>query len=133
MADHAENLITLINADGNFTGVHVGEVIPESEQAPWIWLRLSGERFRDCTQIPQPIESTFFDIEIVSGDIDQARSLTAKLKTKLAAVALWSADFESLVQAIDVTDHDDDYVVQTISADDDGRLHLGALAVEFHH
>jgi hypothetical protein len=153
MPDLAEQLIAKIKdglstttatlANPNPADIHVGEDIPQhrddsDELEAYIWLQFSGQEIdSESYAFPAKIETTFFDIEVVSFDIVRCRELTGFVKTILRSGGIWPANLAGgdannpPVQFVDVDDHDDDYIVRNV--DDDKRNQIGALAASLHH
>lgn len=112
-------------------GVKVCEdIVPEGTSPPFIWFQQSGEVPSDCLNSSY-IESTTYDVECVSDDIEEARTLTQYVKDAIRSVSLESIEFEQTVHTAEISTHDDSYVPKSI--DEDAGEHVGALIIELHH
>lgn len=131
MADLAEALITHIKTHASFTSRHVGEVVPQETTVPFVWIGRSGDTTEETLKLGVLPDTVFFDLEIVSDDIDQQRDLTGDLKKHLRTTALHAVSFTNenaatqYVHAMDVDDHDDNYTLKSIDGDD--RYFVGTL------
>lgn len=131
MSDITEALIDYLETNTNLTGVHVGEVVPQGEEFPFVWLARSGEVLSEELCHPPSIESVLVDIEVVSDDIDESRTLANEVKNHLRVCALHSLNYTNeagetqTIHGFAVEDHDDSYLPRNLS--DDARIHIGAL------
>jgi hypothetical protein len=100
---------------------------------PWIWLRrsgttqettLSGQLFGNFT--------SFYDLEMVSTDIDQLETDCDNLKTALQSITPSSTVGTTYVQALFVEDHSDDYIPKSVLNTDAGFF-LCALQLQIFH
>ncbi len=127
MADLNENLVTYIDT---LTTFHVGEVVPQDVSTGYVFLQQSGETERDCLEEVATIETVFFNIEIAATDIDSVRTEAATIKSAFRELGKFPSGFESLVELFIITDHDDEYLYQSIDADT--RLEVAALSLSVH-
>lgn len=129
MADLNENLVTYI---GTLTDLHVGEVVPQEvvDTTGYVWLEQAGEEERDCLDGTITVDSKFFDIEVVSANIETVRDETATIKAAFRALSKYPSGFESAVEYFSIADHDDDYVRKSV--DDDTSLFVAALSLTAH-
>jgi hypothetical protein len=131
VADLLEAIIEHITDNAPFDEIHVGEVIPQEIEVPYVWLMRSGDVFDDELCHPPSVIAVTLDVEVVSDDIDEARELTRDLKTLLRNTELHEVQFTNddgeaqTVHAFHVEDHDDTYLPRNI--DQDERLHLGTF------
>lgn len=116
----------------NIASVHIGETVPQSVSTDYIWIQRQGDVLGDQLNWPPVIEAVTFNVECVSLDIDDSRSLTENAKELLRNCPLHSLAFSvngtatnRKIQSFDVEDHSDDYISHSIQEDKD--LHMGAF------
>lgn len=133
MADITEALITRLKAYASLAAVHVGEVIPQEQEYPYVWLMRSGESTEDSLKLITVPDTIQVDVEIVSDDIAETRTLAAGVKNHLKSTTYGSISFTyddgttKKIRAIDVDDHDDNYLYKGVDSDE--QLHVAALNV----
>lgn len=131
--DITELLVSYLQTMSQSDDVHFGEMIPQGVGYPFVWLMRSGEEYAEDLCHPPTIEMIRVDVEVVSDDINEARYWTSRVKRHLHSAGLntlkfWNdSDLQQYIHAIDVDDHDDDYLVRSVGSED--PLHVGALDV----
>ena len=127
MADIQEELIA--DWQAQFPGFHVGEQVPDTAAADYIWLQQTGEtESEDLCENPR-VNQTFFDVEISSPVLDTVRNATPQLKTRIRTYGKYPAAFTG-VEAMAVTDHDDNYTFKSLP--EDQRQETSALSLTIH-
>lgn len=133
MSDITEAVTAYLKTSADLTNYHIGEDVPHEVDYPYVWLMRSGEILSEELCHPPSIEAVTIDVEIVSDDIDEARTVTADLKQFLAIAAIHSISYTNeagdtqTIHAFTVEDHDDNYLPRNL--DQDQRLHIGALNI----
>ncbi len=114
---------------------HVGEVIPQSiTEYPYVFIMKRGEEYSDDLCYPRVKETVTYDLEVISDDIDGARSLSAEIKKWLMDTDLHGLTFvndegkEQTIHAVTVDDHDDTYL--TRFPDSDEKIFIAAIDIE---
>ena len=131
MADLLEAIIEHIKDSAPFDAIHVGEVVPQEVEVPYVWLMRSGDIFDDELCHPPQVIGVTVDVEVVSDDVDESRELTRDLKTLLRNTDLHEVEFTNddadaqTIHAFHVEDHDDQYIPRNI--DQDNQLHIGTF------
>jgi hypothetical protein len=136
MADIQESIRTWLIA--NIPNVHIGEDIPQEVVFPYVWFMRSGDTQSESLNCQEDI-SIFFDVEVVSDDISQARILTERVKRWFRKYVLHSIEFDltlpgdsiqevQTIQAFRVSNHDDQYLPFNLQLDN--RLHVGSFVLE---
>jgi hypothetical protein len=128
-----EAIAALLRAGANMSTVHVGEVIPEGNTKNYVYMIRAGEQLAEDLNNLIDIDSISVDIECVSNDIDQCRTLTQRVKWLLRGYAQHSVDFlddfgiSRTIHGFMVEDHDDTYIPRALENDD--QVHIGAMNV----
>ncbi len=134
MADAAENLRTFLLADSSLLtslGDQCGQIrtLQEDSYPYCVFFRTGtdSDTERALTQTVGTLPfRKFFDIEIVSGDLDEAVDIAERIKTYADG---FSGTFgDTTIQGVFIEDHDDDY--QSRSVDDDEAIFVQALQVQ---
>ena len=137
MADIQEAIRTWLI--GNISNVHIGEDIPQEVAFPYVWFMRSGDTTDDTLNCDDVV-SVFFDVEIVSNSINEARALTERTKRWFRKYNLHSIEFDleklapsdpaeiQTIQAFRVSNHDDQYLPFNLQLDN--RLHVGSFVLE---
>jgi hypothetical protein len=114
---------------------HVGEVIPQDlTDYPYVFIMKNREAYEEGLCYPREKIAIRYDVEVVSDDINQARDLTARIKSWLMQTPLHGLHFQNdfgakqTIQGIDVEDHDDSYMAKF--PDSDERIFVAAIDVE---
>ncbi len=114
---------------------HVGEVIPQGfVRYPYVFITKSGEVYAEELCHPPSKESISYDVEVISDDINAARSLAASVKHWLRNTPIQSLVFvnddgnQQTIHGILVDDHDDSYIPKV--PDSDERIYIAAIDVE---
>lgn len=133
MSDMTESIIDYLQTSPDFGSLHIGEMVPQNTEYPYIWLMRSGDEPFDSLCHPPTSNSSSLDVEIVSDDIAECREVTAEVKAFLRESALHSLQFtneagdDQTIHSFDVDDHDDNYIPRNIDSDE--NLHVGSLNV----
>ncbi len=131
MADLTEAIIDYIQTSADVGALHIGEVIPQGVAYPYIWLMRSGEVINDELCQPASVQAVTVDVEVVSDDIAEAREITSELKKHLRLYEIHEVEFvnddgdDQTIHAIDVDDHDDNYIPKSVASDEE--LHVSAV------
>jgi hypothetical protein len=133
VADLTEAIIDYLYEMPDTALLHIGEVVPQDVDYPFVWLMKSAEIYADDLCYPPVMDYARIDIEVVSDDIQESRDWAAAVKKHLHAMTLNSLKFENdsgtyqYIHGIDVDDHDDDYLPRSVGSDD--PLHVAALDI----
>ncbi len=131
--DLTEALIDRLSEMPDADDLHIGEVIPEAERYPFIWLMRSAENPQDDLCAVQTVESISVDVEVVSDSIAAARYYTSETKKHLRNTPLNNVLFQNddltyqYIHGIDVDDHDDEYLPRSVGSEE--QVHVGSLNV----
>jgi len=137
MADIMETISTFLRSEMLGKAVEndwtVGEVIPEENVKPYVWLLRAGENLSDDLSNLVDIDGINIDVECVSDSIDICRLGTRQVKWILRGYVQHSETFdddfgvERTIHGFIVEDHDDSYIPRALENDD--KVHIGALSV----
>lgn len=131
--DLLEKIIDHLSGTAGFESVHVGQVIPDHVNFPYVFLSRAGETAEETLDHELTPDVISIDCEVVSDSIPQQQSITNLVKTTLRAVTAHQLTFvndagaNQTIHGFDVDNHDDDYVLKSVDSDE--RDFVGALDI----
>lgn len=134
MADAAENLRTFLLADASLLtslGDQCGQIRTlQADTYPFCVFFRTGTDGDSERTVNQAVGTSpfrkFFDIEVVSNDLDEAADIAERIKTYADG---FSGTFgATTIQGLFIEDHDDEY--QARSVEDDESIYVQALQVQ---